>query len=122
VISGTPASAKRSRFILRVTDDVGASLTKGFNISVLGAVSISNRSLPTGRAGRRYKARLKAKAGQKPYAWSIVAGSLPSGLTFDATSASISGTPLAIGDTNLSFQATDALGGVVQKTLTLSIR
>ena len=122
VISGTPASAKRSRFILRVTDDVGASLTKRFNISVLGPVSISNRSLPTGRAGRRYKARLKAKAGQKPYAWSIVAGSLPSGLTFDATSASISGTPLAIGDTNLSFQATDALGGVVQKTLTLSIR
>ena len=122
VISGTPASAKRSRFILRVTDDAGASLTKRFNISVLGPVSISNRSLPTGRVGRRYKASLKAKAGQKPYAWSIVAGSFPSGLTFDATSASISGTPLAMGDTNLSFQATDALGGVVQKTLTLSIR
>jgi hypothetical protein len=122
VISGTPASSKRSRFILRVTDDAGASLTKRFNISVLGAVSISNKSLPSGRAGRRYKARLKAKAGQKPYAWSLIAGSLPSGLTFDVTSASISGTPLAVGETSLGFQVTDPLGGVAQKTLTLSIR
>jgi hypothetical protein len=122
VISGTPASTKRSRLTLRVTDDIGASLTKRFNISVVGAVSINNQSLPSGRVGRRYKARLKAKAGQKPYAWSIVAGTLPSGLTFDATSASISGTPLAIGDTSLSFQVTDPLGGVAQKTLTLSIR
>jgi glucose/arabinose dehydrogenase len=122
VISGTPTSSKRSRFILRVTDDAGASLTKRFNISVLGAVSISNKSLPSGRAGRRYKARLKAKAGQKPYAWSLIAGSLPSGLTFDVTSASISGTPLAVGETSLGFQVTDPLGGVAQKTLTLSIR
>ena len=122
VISGTPASSKRSRFTLRVTDDAGASLTKRFNISVLGAVTINNQSLPSGRVGRRYRARLKVKAGQKPYAWSLIAGSLPSGLTFDVTSASISGTPLAVGETSLGFQVTDPLGGVAQKTLTLSIR
>jgi hypothetical protein len=105
-----------------VTDDAGASLTKRFNISVLGAVTINNQSLPSGRVGRRYRARLKVKAGQKPYAWSLIAGSLPSGLTFDVTSASISGTPLAVGETSLGFQVTDPLGGVAQKTLTLSIR
>jgi hypothetical protein len=72
--------------------------------------------------GRRYKARLKAKAGRKPYSWSLIAGSLPAGLTFDSTTASITGTPLAIGDTSLTFRVTDPLGGVAQKALTLTIK
>ena len=38
------------------------------------------------------------------------------------TAASITGTPLAAGDTNVTFQLTDPLGGVTQKTLTRSIR
>lgn len=119
---GTPSHAKGSRFRIRVTDQVGGSVTKRFNISVVGGVSINNDSLPSGRVGRRYKARLKAKAGKKPYVWSLTAGSLPSGLSFDATAAAISGTPLTIGDANLTFRVTDPLGGVAQKTMSLSIR
>jgi hypothetical protein len=43
-------------------------------------------------------------------------------LTFDPAAASIVGTPSAIGDTSLTFQVTDSLGGVAQKTLILSVR
>ena len=121
-IAGTPAVAKRSRFTLRVTDDLGSSLTRRFNLSVVNAVTINNRSLPVGRVQRRYSARLKAKAGQKPFSWSHVSGALPSGLTFNASTASITGAPLAAGDTDLTFRVTDPLGGVTQKTLSLSIR
>ena len=121
-IAGTPAASRKSRVTLRVTDQFGATLTKRFNISVAGAVTINNQSLPAGRVGRRYKARLKANAGKKPYVWSLAAGSLPAGLTFDPTAASITGTPSAIGDTSLTFQVSDPLGGVAQKILTLSIR
>jgi len=97
-------------------------VAKRFNLSVVGAVSINNQALPSGRLGRRYSARVKSKGGQKPYTWSLVAGSIPAGLAFDPLSASITGTPIAIGETNLTFQVTDPLGGVAQKTLTLSIR
>ncbi|MGH7853698.1 MAG: PQQ-dependent sugar dehydrogenase, partial [Candidatus Binatia bacterium] len=121
-IAGTPAQARGSRFTVRVTDQLGASLTKRFNLSVVGAVSINNQSLPSGRVGRRYKARLKAKAGRKPYSWCLIAGSLPAGLTFDSTTASITGTPLAIGDASLTFRVTDPMGGVAQKPLPLLIR
>jgi hypothetical protein len=121
-LSGTPAAARKARFTLRVTDDVGASAAKRFNLSVVGAVSINNQALPLGRVGRRYSARLKAKAGKKPYAWSLVAGSIPSGLTFDPAIASITGAPTAIGDSNLTFRVADSLGGSAEKTLTLSIR
>jgi hypothetical protein len=65
---------------------------------------------------------LKPKGGQKPYTWSLIVGSIPAGLAFDPSSASITGTPLAIGETNLTFQVTDLLGGTAQKTLALSIR
>ena len=119
---GTPSHAKGSRFRIRVTDQLGGSVTKRFNISVVGGVSINNDSLPSGRVGRRYKARLKAKAGKKPYVWSLTAGSLPPGLSFTATTASITGTPAAIGDSSLTFRVTDPLGGVVQKTLLLSVQ
>jgi len=121
-ISGTPTVRRKARLTLRVTDDGGASLERRFTLSVLGAVSINNQSLPSGRVGRRYNARLKAKAGRKPYAWSLIAGSLPLGLTFDATTAAISGTPLAVGESSLTFRVIDSLGGSIQKTLALSIR
>jgi glucose/arabinose dehydrogenase len=121
-IAGTLTSVKGSRFALRVTDDVGRSHTQRFRISAVGAVNISNRALPIGHVGRSYKARLVGRSGKKPFTWSLAAGSLPSGLTLDTTTGRITGTPVAVGDTNLTFQVMDTLGGVAQKTLTLSIR
>jgi glucose/arabinose dehydrogenase len=121
-IAGTLTAVKASRFTLRVTDNVGASLTQRFNIAAVGAVNISNSSLPIGRVGRSYSGRLSARSGKKPFTWSLAAGSLPSGLALDAATGRITGTPLAVGDTNLTFQVIDALGGVAQKALTLSIK
>jgi aldose sugar dehydrogenase len=121
-IAGTLSLIKGSRFTLRVTDQLGATLTQRFNISAVGAVSISNRSLPVGRTARSYSARLAARSGKKPFTWSLVAGSLPSGVMLDPATGRISGTPVTGGDTNVTFQVTDALGGVAQKALMFSIR
>jgi len=121
-IAGTLTSVKGSRFTLRVTDNLGASRTQRFRIAAVGAVNIGNQSLPTGRVGRSYSARLTGRSGKKPFTWSLGAGSLPSGLSLDATTGRITGIPAAAGDTNLTFQVTDTLGGVTQKALTLSIK
>ena len=121
-IAGALTSAKASRFTLRVTDQLGASLTQRFQISGVGAVDISNRSLPVGRVGRSYNARLAARSGKKPFAWSVAAGSLPSGLALDAAAGRITGIPVTAGDISITLQVTDTLGGVAQKALTLSIK
>jgi aldose sugar dehydrogenase len=121
-VAGTLTAVKGSRFTLRVTDDLGDSRTKRFHIAAVGAVNISKRSLPIGHVGRSYRARLVGRSGKKPFTWSVVAGALPSGLSLDATTGKITGTPIAVGDTNLTFQVTDTLGGVAQKALTLSVK
>jgi len=122
IIVVTPVQRKGLGFTLRVTDQRGVSLTKRFHLAVVGAVTIGNRNLPAGRAGRRYRARLRPDAGKKPYAWSLIAGALPAGLAFDPGTVSIAGIPLAARQTNLTFQVTDSLGGTSQRTLTLDIR
>src|SRR5581483_11301856 len=121
-IAGTPAQRRGSSFTLRVADQRGSSLTRRFHLTVVGAVAINNRNLPAGRAGRRYRARLGAGAGKKPYGWSLTGGTLPAGLSFAPATASIAGTPLAAAQTDLTFQVTDSLGGASQRTLTLVIR
>jgi hypothetical protein len=55
-----------------------------------------------------YFAYCEALGGYPPYTYAIVSGSLPSGLTFDTNSGSISGTPTATGTSKFTVRATDS--------------
>lgn len=60
-------------------------------------IVISTNSLPNGTVGAAYSAVIQASGGCTPYAWSIVSGSLPAGITATPSSATtslnLSGTP-----------------------------
>jgi hypothetical protein len=120
-IAGTPTIARTSLLTIRVTDSVGASLKKTLTLKVVRALRIVTNTLVAGRAGRSYLAKLTAKRGQKPYGWSLIAGTLPSGLTFDPAAARIIGTPASAGVVDLTFEVIDPLGGRAEKNFTLTI-
>ncbi len=122
VILGTPTRAGTYKFIIQVTDQLGSSVSQRLQIKILKPVAISTKSLKNGRVSRAYNARLAASGGQAPYSWSLLSGTLPDGLSFDASRGSITGTPMAAGSGALTFQVTDALGGTTQRLLTLTIR
>jgi hypothetical protein len=84
-------------------------------------LSIATASaLPSAVVGSAYNATLSAWGGTSPYSWSIIAGSLPAGLSL-STSGTISGTPSAVSITNFVVQVTDGASRVVTKELTLAV-
>ena len=85
-------------------------------------LGITTTSLPSGTAGNSYSATLAATGGITPYSWSITSGTLPAGLTLNASTGAISGTPTAAAsNTALTFQVSDSEKSAQSKTSTLSL-
>lgn len=109
VISGTPTALGLSSFTVRVTDSNAASATRDFSLSIdVYPLNITTSSLPLGIVGSAYSRSVTVASGTTPYAWSISAGSLPAGLTLNASTGAISGIPLAAGLSSFTVQVTDA--------------
>lgn len=71
-------------------------------------LQITSDSLPAGVAGVPYAARATAFGGFAPYQWAVAGGQWPSGLTLDAASGRITGTPLSDGLHDFYLRVQDA--------------
>ena len=73
-----------------------------------GSPVITTTSLPPATAGVAYSATLTATGGKTPYQWSMTTGTLPSGLSLNSNSGSISGTTNQTGTFNFTPKVTDS--------------
>jgi hypothetical protein len=88
----------------------GYASAPGQRVMVLSTVSplaVSTTSLPSGVVGSPYNAQLKATGGDGDYTWSVETGALPSGLTLNATTGAIAGTPTAAGISSVTVAVAD---------------
>jgi Putative Ig domain len=110
-ITGTPTTQGTSTFTVKVTDAGGLSSTsQSLSITIGAAATLqitSSSPLPDGNVGAAYSQTLQATGGLKPYSWAVTVGSLPAGLTMDASGA-ISGTPTTTGTSTFTVQVTDS--------------
>jgi len=94
-ISGTPSTAGTYPFFVTVTDNTTlTSPQQGFSITIAQPpINIVTSSLPQGKEGTSYSVTLTATGGTYPYTWTILSGTLPSGLSLSATTGVITGAP-----------------------------
>ena len=122
VISGSPTEAMLASFTVQVTGSNGVWSTKGFSLAVLAPWPIitTTNPLPSGRVAVEYNQPLSAIGGTVPYAWSIFAGSLPTGLSLSSDGV-ISGTPSVTMTASFTVQVAGSDGQSSTRDFTLRV-
>ncbi|HEV2288638.1 MAG TPA: putative Ig domain-containing protein [Candidatus Acidoferrales bacterium] len=119
-------------FTVTVTDQgtppLTASQTYTITVGAAPPFSIGTTSMPNAAQGSPYNFPFAAVGGVPPVTWSIIAGSLPPGLSLAPTTGQVSGTPTTQGSFGFTLQATDSsllppngTAQVAQQPLTLTV-
>lgn len=108
-------------FTYIATNSSGTSTPATVSITVTAAtLLLTPTSLPDGTVGTVYGQIITAAGGTEAYTYVVTAGALPSGLAL-ASDGTLSGTPSAYGQFNLTITATDSLGATGSRAYSLQV-
>ncbi len=104
-ITGTPTQA--GTFTIKVTDAASASATSSCTFTINLQMTVFCPSTTAGDQGIPFSSSVGVSGGSAPYSYTVVNGTLPTGLTISSTGA-ITGTPTSAG--TFQIKVTDAAG------------
>lgn len=111
-ITGTPTAPGTYTFSITATDANGCTGSRLYTITIAStgcpAILLSPSTLPPGTTGSPYAQSVTASGGSAAYAYAVISGALPTGLSLNPTTGLISGTPQGPGLFNFTIRATDA--------------
>jgi hypothetical protein len=110
ILEGTPTTAGDYEFTFGVSDESTPPQTVSgtFNMHMAELLGVATTSLPDGTVDSAYTQTLTANGGTPPFVWTLIEGTLPAGLSLDAASGAISGTPSAAETAAFTVQAEDS--------------
>ncbi|ADB36250.1 putative Ig domain-containing protein [Spirosoma linguale] len=84
-------------------------------------LTIGTNSLPNGTVGAAYNQTIKTTGGTAPLTYAVSVGSLPAGLSLNATTGAITGTPGGAGTATFTIQVTDSKSCSATVPLTITV-
>jgi hypothetical protein len=97
-----------------------ARVTQSYVLLGVG-IGITCGNPPPGNVGAAYSHTFPSGGGQAPLTFSITAGSLPAGLSLDAATGIVSGTPTGPGSFPFTIQVVDALMGTASVSCSITV-
>lgn len=124
VLSGTPASGTGGTYTvtLDASNGVGSSATQSFTLTVNEAPSVSGAATTTFQVGQSGSYSVTSGGFPAP-TFSVTAGSLPSGLSIDTSTGTISGTPASgtAGSYPVTISADNGVGSIASHAFTITV-
>jgi choice-of-anchor A domain-containing protein len=116
-VTGTPTAS--GSFSIKVTDKNGITATGTCAITIVAGPSLSCSSVTSGEVGVAFNSgAMTVTGGSAPYTFSV-SGTLPAGLSLNASTGAVTGTPTAAG--SFSIKVTDAKGAIITSNCTITI-
>jgi subtilase family serine protease len=126
-VTGTPAAVGSVSFYVTATDTLNPAIstTQSYTLSAAPAVRLSLQSLPGVTLGYSYNQNISVSGGTggATISYAITAGTIPSGMaiTTGPSTVSITGRPVAAGNTTLTVTAVDSVGASVTQSYSLNV-
>ena len=118
VLFGTPTTIGVFSFVVFATDGIQSD-TQAFTVRV---AAITTASVPGAIVGSLYGPRTLQHAGLTggPFTWTVVSGSLPSGVTLNGTTGTLGGVATTPGVSDFVVQVADAAANIARKAFTIT--
>jgi hypothetical protein len=109
-IAGNPTGVANASFTVKVSDAGFPAQTASVSqsLSVVAGLHITGSVLPDAVSGTAYNATLSATGAVNPVIWTVASGTLPVGLSLNASTGAVFGTPTVVGSSTISLKATDS--------------
>jgi large repetitive protein len=121
-ITGTPTGSGTSNFTIQATDSIGDTGSRAYTLNVgTNSLAVNPPTLPAGTQNVAYNQTVTASGGTGPYTFALTSGSLPTGLSLNAGTGAITGTPTGSGTSNFTIQATDSIGDTGSRAYAVNI-
>jgi hypothetical protein len=109
--------------VVTATDANGNTTTVTVTLTVASTLRIITESLPSHIVNKPgYSAPIEAVGGRQPYEWAIDSGALPDGLSIEASTGRVIGTPTKVGNFVFRAKVTDANGIVRRRDYSIRIQ
>ena len=123
-ISGTPTIPGVYTFQARVTDTYGNEATKSFTITINATaivLTVNPTTAPAATRGVAYTVTFASPNAIGSKTWSRLSGTFPTGLTLNASTGVLSGTPTATGTFSFTMKVQDANGNVGTRAYSVTV-